>query len=80
MIMHDNLPMTLLGIVLGAVFLLVATASTISKVTLGPFNPWLGRQIRYRDHPRAFVAVVFVYWLFGAAAIVVAIVSTASTR
>ncbi len=78
--MKDNLAVALLGIVFGAVFLLVAIASTFSKVTLSLFNPWLGRQIRYREHPRTFIAVVFFYWLFGVAAIVMSIVSALSRR
>ena len=78
--MNQTSAMAVLGIVFGAVFLLVAIASTVSKVTLSLFNPWLGRQIRYRDHPRTFIAVVFFYWLFGAAAIVMAVVSALSGR
>ena len=78
--MQNNSGMVVLGLVFGAVFLLVANASTVSKVTLGLFNPWLGRQIRYRDHPRTFIAVVFFYWLIGVAAVVMTIVSVLSKR
>jgi type IV secretory pathway VirB2 component (pilin) len=76
--MHNNSAMALVGLVFGAVFLVLAFASTVSKVTLSVFNPWLGRQIRHRDHPRTFITVVLIYWLFGAAAVVFAIVSLAS--
>jgi amino acid transporter len=78
--MQNSSSIALLGVVFGAVFLLVAIASILSKVTLSLFNPWLGRQIRYRDHPRTFIALVFFYWLFGAAAVVMAIVSVLSGR
>ena len=78
--MQDNSAIALLSIVFGVVFLLVAVASTVSKVTLSLFNPWLGRQIRYRDHPRTFIAVVFFYWLFGTALIIMAIVGAVSKR
>jgi hypothetical protein len=78
--MHSDSAMALVGLVFGAVFLVLAFASTVSKVTLSVFNPWLGRQIRHRDHPRTFIAVVFVYWLLGAAAVVFAIVRLASGR
>ena len=76
--MHNDSAMALIGLVFGAVFLVLAFVSTISKVTLSVFNPGLGRQIRHRDHPRTFIAVVFVYWLLGAAAVVFALVSMLS--
>ncbi len=78
--MHSDSATALIGLVIGAAILLLAFVSTISKVTLSVFNPWLGRQIRQRDHPRTFIAVVSVYWLLGAAAVVVAIVSLAFSR
>lgn len=78
--MHSDSATALIGLVIGAAILLLAFVSTISKVTLSVFNPWLGRQIRQRDHPRTFIAMVFVYWLLGAAAVVVAIVSLAFSR
>ena len=55
----------IIGIVLGGGFLVAALASTLSRVTLSVFNPWLLREVRYREHPRAFVALVLFYWLFG---------------
>jgi len=78
--MHNGSSLALVGLVLGAVFLVLAFASTVSKVTLSVFNPWLGRRIRHRDHPRTFITVVLVYWLFGAATVVFAIVSLATRR
>jgi len=59
----------IIGLVLGGCFLLAALASTISKVTLSVFNPWLLREVRYGEHPRAFVALVLFYWLFGLAGV-----------
>jgi len=78
--MQDNSTMAFLGLVFGAVFLLVAIASTISKVTLSLFNPWLGRQVRYRENPRTFIALVSSYWLIGIVAVVMAMVSALSGR
>ena len=78
--MHNNSAMALVGLVLGGVFLLLAFVSTVSKVTLSVFNPWLGRQIRHRDHPRTFISVVFGCWLMGAAAVVLALMSMLSSR
>jgi hypothetical protein len=78
--MQNNSAMALVGLVFGAVFLVLAFLSTVSKVTLSVFNPWLGRQIRYRDQPRTFIAVVFMYWLIGAAAVVMAVVSVLSSK
>jgi hypothetical protein len=78
--MQNNSGIVLVGLVFGAVFLVLAFLSTISKVTLIIFNPWLGRQIRYRDHPRTFIAVVFFYWLMGAAGVIIAIVSVLSAK
>ena len=43
----------------------------------GVLGPWLGRQIRYRERPRTFIALVLLYWLLGAAAVVVAVVGPA---
>ena len=75
--MSDDSLMRLAGLVIGDLFLLLALASTISRVTLSVFIPWLGRQIRYRERPRAFIALVLLYWLLGAAAVVVAVVGPA---
>lgn len=63
----------IVALIFGAVFLLLALVSTFSKVTLVMFNPWLFRQLRYHDQPRAFTAIVFLYWLLGAVGIAVAI-------
>ncbi|MCX6924762.1 MAG: hypothetical protein NT154_16340 [Verrucomicrobia bacterium] len=76
--MHNDSAMTLIELAFGAVFLVLAFVSTLSKVTLSAFNPWLGRQIRHSDHPRTFIAVVFVYWLLGAAALTSALTSMLS--
>jgi hypothetical protein len=78
--MRNDLAMAVIGLLFGAVFLVLALVSTISKVTLSVFNPWLGRQIRHRDEPRTFIAVVFVYWLLGAAAVVLTIMSLVAGR
>jgi hypothetical protein len=78
--MQNSSEMALVGLVFGAVFLVLALVSTISKVTLSAFNPWLGRQIRYRDHPRTFIAVVFLYWLMGAASVIIAIVGVLTAK
>lgn len=78
--MQNTSAMALVGLVFGAVFLVLAFVSTVSKVTLSVFNPWLGRQVRHRDQPRTFIAVVFLYWLIGAAAVVIALVSGLSAR
>jgi amino acid transporter len=72
--------MALLEVIFGAVFLLVAIASTFSKITLSLFNPRLGRQVRYRENPRTFIALVFSYWLIGIVAVVMAILSALSGR
>jgi hypothetical protein len=69
-----------LGLVFGVVFLLVAVASTVSKVTLWLLRPGLGREIRYSENPRMFIAVVFIYWLVGIAVVVGAIVSLLSGK
>jgi hypothetical protein len=55
----------IIGLVLGGGFLVAALASSLSRVTLSVFNPWLLREVRYSEHPRAFVALVLLYWLFG---------------
>ncbi len=55
----------IIGIILGGGFVLAALASTLSRVTVSVFNPWLLHQVRYSEHPRAFVALVLFYWLFG---------------
>jgi hypothetical protein len=55
----------IIGLIMGGGFLLAALASTLSRVTLSVFNPWLLREVRYSEHPRAFVALVLFYWLFG---------------
>ena len=70
----DDSWMRLLGVIFGALFLLVALMSTLSKATLSIFSPWLGRQVRYREHPKAFIALVFLYWLLGFAGIAIAVV------
>jgi hypothetical protein len=76
--MRDNTTIALIGLVFGIVFLVLAYASTVSKVTLSVFNPWLGRQIRHGDQPRTFMAVVLLYWLMGAAGVVFGLVSLLS--
>jgi hypothetical protein len=63
--MNDSATAALIGLVLGGGFLAAALASTRSKVTLCVVNWWLLREVRYREHPRAFVALVLFYWLFG---------------
>lgn len=78
--MLNDTSMALVGLVVGALFLVLAFASTVSKVTLSVLNPWLGRQISYRDHPRTFITLVFAYGLIGVAAVVITIVSLASGR
>ena len=80
MSLHDDSWMRLLGLIFGALILLLALASTVSKVTLSIFNPWLGRQVRYRDHPKAFIVLVFLYWLMGATAVVIALVDGLMSR
>ena len=55
----------IIGIVLGGGFLVAALASTLSRVTLSVFNPWLLREVRYGERPKVFVALVLVYWLLG---------------
>ena len=77
---HDDSLMWLVGLILGGVFVLLALASTVSKVTLSVFNPWLGWQIRYSDRPRAFIALVLLYWLIGVAGVVMAVVSGLGSR
>jgi hypothetical protein len=66
-----------LGFVFGGIFLLFAVVSTVSKVTLVVFNPWLLRQVRYRDQPRAFIVIVSIYWVLGGVGISVAIAAIA---
>lgn len=51
------------GFVFGGPFLLLALYSTLSKVTVVIFNPWLLRPLRHRDQPKMFIAVVILYWL-----------------
>ena len=68
--MNSNATLAVIGLVFGAVFLVVALASTLSKVTLSVFNPWLLREVRHREHPGAFVALVLVYWALGLLGIV----------
>jgi len=72
--------MALVGVLFGVMLLVLAFVSTISKVTLSIFNPWLGRQIRFRNRPRTFVAVVFFYWLTGAAGVIIAIMGLLSAE
>jgi hypothetical protein len=67
--MNSSATAAVIGLVLGAGFLVAALASTLSRVTLSVFNPWLLRQVRYREQPRAFVALVLFYWLFGLAGV-----------
>jgi hypothetical protein len=64
--MIANATAVIVAFIFAAIFLLLALVSTVSKVTLVLFNPWLLRQLRYCDQPRTFTAVVFVYWLLGA--------------
>jgi hypothetical protein len=71
LIMHATV--SIVGFIFGALFLLLALVSTVSKVTLVLFNPWLLRELRYRHQPRTFIAVVLIYWLLGALALVVGI-------
>ena len=71
--MESNATVSVIGLAVGVVFLLVALFSTLSKVTLVLFNPWLLRQVRYRDKPRMFTAVVLVYWFLGIFGVAVAI-------
>jgi hypothetical protein len=78
--MQNTSATALIGLVVGGVFLVLAFIATVSKVTLSVFNPWLGRQIRHRDCPRTFIAVVFLYWLIGVAAEVGGIVSVLSAK
>lgn len=70
--MDGNATMVI-GFVLGAAFLLLALLSTISRITLSLFNPWLLRQVAYRDRPKTFVAVVCLYWFLGGSGLVIAI-------
>jgi hypothetical protein len=67
--MTTNATWAIVGFTFGGIFLLLALVSTLSKVTLVVFNPWLLRELRYRDQPRAFTTVVFLYWLLGAAGV-----------
>ena len=77
--MNENSAIAFLGVVVGIVFLLVALASTRSKVTMVLFNtPWFGREIKYTERPRTFIAIVFFYWLCGAVTIIVSMVSALS--
>ena len=62
-----------IGLVIGGIFLLLALVSTVSKVTLVVFNFWPLREIKYRDQPRTFTAIVFLYWLLGAVGVAVGI-------
>jgi hypothetical protein len=78
--MQEKSAMALVGLVFGAVFLVLAIVSTVSKVTVNVFNPWLGHQIRHREYPRTFIAVVFLYWLLGVAAVAITIVSVLSAK
>ena len=67
--MDSSATAAIIGLILGGGFLVAALASTLSRVTLSVFNPWLLREVRYREHPRAFVALVLFYWLFGLAGV-----------
>jgi hypothetical protein len=67
--MNSSATAAIIGLILGGGFLIAALASTLSRVTLSVFNPWLLREVRYREHPRAFVALVLFYWLFGLAGV-----------
>jgi hypothetical protein len=71
--MNSSATAAVIGFVFGGIFLLLALFSTLSKVTLSLFNPWLFRRVSYHEQPRTFAAVVFLYWLLGAAGIIVAI-------
>ena len=55
----------IIGIVVGVGFMVVALASTLSRITISLFNPWLLREVRHAEHPKAFVALVLTYWLLG---------------
>jgi len=65
----------IIGLVLGGGFLVAALASTLSRVTLSVFNPWVLHEVRYREHPKVFVGLVLFYWLFGLAGFGIGIVS-----
>ena len=65
------------GLVFGLGFLAVALALTLSRVTLSMFNPWLLRQVRHSEHPRAFLALVLAYWVFGLAGVGLSIAALA---
>lgn len=75
--MDSNVTAAVIGFILGGIFLLVALFSTVSKVTLGLFNPWLLREVAYRDRPRTFPAVVCLYWFLGVSGVAIAIATIA---
>lgn len=75
--MTANATAAIIGLVLGLGLLAVALASTLSRVTLSLFNPWLLRQVRHSEHPRVFLALVLFYWLFGLAGVGVGIAALA---
>ena len=75
--MTANSTAAIIGLVCGLGFLAVALASTLSRVTLSLFNPWLLRQVRRSEHPRAFLALVLFYWLIGLAGVGVGIAALA---
>lgn len=75
--MESNATAAVIGFVAGGVFLLAALLSTLSKVTLVLFNPWLLRQVRYQDQPRTFTAVVLLYWLLGVFGVAAAVATLA---
>ena len=68
--MNPNAATAIIGLVFGVVFLAAALASTLSKVRLGVFNWWHLREVRHREHPRAFIALVLVYGALGLLGIV----------
>jgi hypothetical protein len=67
--MNGSATAAIVGLVLGGGFLAAALASTLSRVTLSVFNPWLLREVRHSEHPGAFVALVLLYWALGLAGV-----------
>ena len=64
--MTSTAGMSILVLLLGGLFLAGALASTFSKVALLT-------QVRLNEHPRAFLALVSIYWVLGLAGVGVGI-------
>lgn len=56
---------SIIGFIVGGIWLSLALFSTRSKVTLSLFGPWLFREVRYQQKPILFIGLVLFYSLLG---------------